>query len=126
MKGNGSDLRQHTFHRGMDASNPSLNDGRIAYQLVADIHIYDISNDRDRIIPITLTSDFDQMREKWVKKPIEYLTSVHLSPDGDRIVITARGQVFVAPTGEGRLVQATRKNGVRHRNARFMPDGKSS
>jgi tricorn protease len=62
-----------------------------------------------------------------VTAPLDYLTSVHLSPDGGRVVLTARGQVFVAPTGSagGRLVEATRASDVRYRDARFAPDGQS-
>ena len=57
---------------------------------------------------------------------MDYLTASHLSPSGDRVVLTARGQVFVAPTGEeGRLVEATHEASVRYRAARFMGDGKS-
>ncbi|KPJ60697.1 MAG: protease [Latescibacteria bacterium DG_63] len=125
MDENGSDLEQHTFHKGWDVSSASLHEGRIAYQLVADIHVYDIAAGEDRTVPITLASDFDQTREKWIDAPMEFLTSVHVSADGDRIVLTARGQVFVAPVKQGRLVEATRKSGVRYRNARFMPDGES-
>ena len=40
-------------------------------------------------------------------------------------MLTARGQVFVAPAKQGRLVEVTRKTGVRYREARFLPDGKS-
>ncbi len=56
---------------------------------------------------------------------MEYLTAFDLSPSGDRIALTARGQVFVAPAKKGRLVEVTRKAGVRYREARFLPDGKS-
>lgn len=125
MKEDGKDLKQHTFHKGWDVNHPCLHNGRIVYQLVADLYLFNIATGNDRKIDISLTSDFEHMREKWVKKPMDYLASVHLSPNGDRIVLTARGQVFVAPAKQGRLVQATRKNGVRYRNARFMPDGKS-
>ena len=125
MQEDGSDLTQHTFHKGWDINHPSLSQGRIVYQRVADLYIFEIDSKHDRKIDIILTSDFDQLRERWVKKPMDYLTSLNLSPNGDRIALTARGQVFVAPAKQGRLVQATRKNGVRYRNARFMPDGKS-
>ncbi len=40
-------------------------------------------------------------------------------------MLTARGQVFVAPALQGRIVEATRNKAVRHRNARFLPDGKT-
>jgi tricorn protease len=121
----GGDLRQHTFHKGWDIKEASLWDGLIAYQSGADLWLLDLAKKTDAVIPITLTSDFDQDREKWVKKPADYLTSVHLSPDGDRLVLTARGKVFVAPVEQGRFVDATREDQVRYRDARFMPDGKS-
>ena len=125
MKEDGSEVQQHTFHKGLDLNHPDLYKDRIVYQVVADLYIYDISKDTNRKLSITLASDFDQMRERWIKNPMEYLTSVHLSPSGDRIVMTARGQVFVAPAKQGRLVEVTKGEGVRYRDARFMPDGKS-
>jgi tricorn protease len=125
MDSQGRDLKQHTKHDGWDVTSPSLGNGRIVYQLGADLHVYDIATDKDRLLPITLSSDFDQTREHWVKKPMEYLTAAHLSPDGGRVALTARGRVFVAPAKVGRLVEASRKQGVRYRDARFLSDGKS-
>lgn len=125
MAERGGDLRQHTKHSGFDASNASLSDGRIAYQLGADIRMYDIEGNQDRAVPIKLVSDFDQLRERWVRTPMEWVTQVHLSPTGDRIVLTARGQLFVAPAQQGRIAEATRDKKVRYREGRFFPDGKS-
>jgi len=125
MDESGRNLQQLTKHKGWDASTPALSDGRIVYQLGPDLRLYDIAAKTDRLIPITLSSDFDQEREKWVKKPLDYLTGAHLSPDGDRLVLTARGQVFVAPADPGRFVDATHDASVRYRGARFMADGKS-
>jgi tricorn protease len=125
MNEDGKDLKQLTFHKGWDVKSPSLRDGKIAYQVGADIYIFDISANADRAVPITLSSDLDQERERWVKKPSDYLTATNVSPSGDRVVLTARGQVFVAPAQQGRLVRATTKTKVRYRGAQFMPDGKS-
>jgi tricorn protease len=125
MNEQGADLRQHTKHSGWDVKKPALDAGRLVYQVGADLWLYDIAKGAERMISITLPSDFDQLREKWVKKPIEALTSVHLHPKGESVVLTARGRVFVAPAGAGRLVNASRKPGVRYRDVRFMPDGKS-
>jgi tricorn protease len=125
MDESGKDLRQLTHHQGWDVASPSLSDGRIVYQLGADLRVFDIASGADVAISVTLASDLDQLRQKWVAKPMEYLTTASLSPDGDRVVLTARGQVFVAPAKEGRLVEATRAPGVRYRYAHFMPDGKS-
>jgi tricorn protease len=119
----GHDLKQHTKHSGWDALSPSLSDGRIVYQCGADLWLLDLKSGADAVVPIRLASDLDQMRERWVKPPMDYVTSVHLAPKGDRVALTARGQIFVAPAEQGRLVEATRAPGVRYREGRFMPDG---
>lgn len=125
MDREGKDLRQHTRHSGIDMQSPSQGNGRIAYQHGADLRVYDIGAGKDEPLKITLESDLDQTRENWVEKPMDYLSAVHVAPEGDRVVLTARGRVFVAPHRQGRLVEVTRKDGVRYRRARFMPDGKS-
>lgn len=125
MDADGTNLQQHTFHKGWDVQSPALHNGRIVYQLAADLHLYTIASNTDTPLDIELVSDFDQTRERWVRSPRDYLTSAHLSPKGDRVVLTARGRVFVAPVSQGRLVEATRESRIRYRNARFLPDGKT-
>lgn len=125
MDPRGEDLRQHTRHASLDAKSPSLHRGRIVYQRGADLHLYDVRTGSDEVLAITLATDFDQRRERWVKRPLEFLTSAHLSPNGDRVVLTARGQVFVVPVKAGRLVETPRREGVRYRAGQFLPDGKS-
>lgn len=74
---------------------------------------------------MTLVSDFDQLREHWVKSPVDYITNVHLAPGGSSAVFTARGEVFTLPSKAGRIVKVAGDSAVRYREARFMPDGKS-
>ncbi|HEY5219684.1 MAG TPA: S41 family peptidase [Gemmatimonadaceae bacterium] len=127
MDENGHDLKQLTRQPYFDVKTPSLSDGKIVYQCGADLRVYDIASGHDAMIPIHLVSDFDQTRERWDSDPLALLTSAHLSPTGDRVVLTSRGQVFTAPVGDagGRLAPVARDAGVRYRLARFMPDGKS-
>ncbi len=125
MNENGADLRQHTHHEGWDVQTAQLSEGRIVYQLGADLHVYDIASNHDRKLEITVASDFDHLRERWVKTPAEYLTNVHLAPDGSAVTLVSRGKVFVAPAKSGRLVAATDHKAARYRDARLMPDGKS-
>lgn len=124
-KADGTDLKQHTKHKDFDMKYPSLDGGRIAYQRGADLWLHDITSAQDSLIDIRLVSDLEQEREQWIKKPLDYLTSWHVSPSGDRVALTSRGEVFVAPTDTGRFVELPRKEGVRYRGAQFVPDGKS-
>lgn len=125
MNEDGTDKRQVTRHSGWDVRGPELHGGRVVYQLGADLWLLDVATGQTRMIPITLSTDLDQLRENWVTNPMEYLSGAHLSPDGDRVVLTSRGRVFVAPVKTGRFVRVSRKDSVRFRDAVFMPDGKS-
>ena len=123
MAPDGADLQQHTHHADWEVKSPSHQGGRIVYQLGADLRVFDIASGNDRGLEITLDSDLDQTREHWIDEPMDYVTSAHISADGDRVALTARGRVFSVPVKEGRLVDATPADGVRHRDARFLPDG---
>ncbi len=125
MDEEGRDLKQHTRHEGWNVKSPCLDNGRIVYQLGADLRALDVRSGKDQLIPISLASDFDQLREKWVKEPLDYLTSAHVHPGGESVVLTSRGRVFVAPAGDGRLVRASYKEGIRYRDAVFMPNGQT-
>lgn len=126
MDEQGHDLKQESHQKIFDITSASLSQGHIVYASAADLWNLDLASGKEELIPITLQSDFDQMRQHWVKKPLDYLTSVHLSPDGSRAVFTARGEVFTMPAQkEGRIIKVAGNSAVRFRDARFLPDGKS-
>ena len=125
MKPDGSDLRQHTKHAEFDIGSSAIFGSRVVYQFGPDLRIHDLADGGDRSVDIRLASDFDHLRERWVEAPAAAVTSAHLSPDGDRVVCTIRGRVFVLPVKDGRTVDADRRPGLRAREARFMPDGAS-
>ncbi len=124
MDTEGRELRQHTEHSGWDVKSASLHHGRIVYRVGADLWKLDIDTGVQQRISIRLTSDLDQLRDKWVKDPLKQLSSAHLHPKGESVALVARGRLFVAPVGKGRLVRASREPGVRYRDAVFLPDGK--
>jgi tricorn protease len=118
-------VREESHQRGFDVESASLSDGRIVYACGADLWLLDLKSGHEQIIPISTVSDFDQLRDHWVKAPVDYLTSVHISPDGARAIFTARGEVFTLPVKSGRIIKVAGDPGVRYREARFLPDGKS-
>jgi len=124
MDPNGGSLKQHTHETKWDIQSAALDDGKVVYQLGADLHVFDIPNNFDKTLDITLASDFESTREKWLKNPGDYVTGVNFAPDGSKVVLTARGQIFVAPVDPGRFVEVRHIGGVRYRDALFSSDGK--
>src|ERR1041384_5138767 len=104
MDENGKSLKQLTHHQGWDIRYASHSQGRIVYQMGADLRLYDVASNADKAIPIDLSSDFDHLREHWVQNPLQYATGIHVAPDGSSVAITSRGRAFVAPVKQGRFV----------------------
>ena len=125
MDENGENLTQHTQHEGFDVRYAKVSGNNIVYQLGADIWHYDIAKNKSQKVDIRLASDLSQLREKWEENPAKYITSVFPDKEGERIVITARGRIFVAPVDNGRFIEFTEKSGIRYRDAIFGPQGKS-
>ncbi|MFO0858644.1 MAG: S41 family peptidase [Phycisphaerales bacterium] len=127
MKLDGTDLKQHTQHEDMDIGMTSFGGaGNTAvYQLGADLWMHDLATGKGSKLNIELTSDVDHTRERWVKKPMDAMSSFAISPDGDRVVITARGKVFVFPVKQGRSLEADTREAIRYRDAKFSSDGKT-
>jgi len=121
----GHGLRQESRQRVYDVRSASLSDGHIVYACGADLWLLELGTGQEKAIPIVLASDFDQLRDHWVKTPLDYLTDVHIAPDGGSAVFTARGEVFTLPAQSGRIVKVAADSGVRFRSARYLPDGKS-
>ncbi len=120
----GSDRRAHTSHKEWDVRTASLGDGRIAYQLGADLRVFDIASGLDARVEASLVSDFDQQRTRRVRSPLDALTGIELANKAQRIVLTARGRVTIAGTGSHRRVEIAVPEGARARSAVFSHDDK--
>lgn len=125
MATDGSDKRQHTEHEDFDVRYANLDGNTIVYQMGADIWKYSIETDQSEKINITLATDLDQLREKWEENPSQYITNVKADKSGDKVVITARGRVFVFPVKSGRMIAFDRDSDIRYRDAVFSHDGEN-
>lgn len=126
MNENGKDLKQHTEHTDFDVRYASISEGIIVYQMAADLWKYDVETDISSKIKITLATDADQLREKWEENPQKYISKVNTDKEGENIIITARGRMFVVPVSQGgRLVAFTENSDIRYRDAFFSHDGKN-
>ncbi len=123
--GEGHDVKQESHQKIFDVQSASVSDGKLVYACGADLWMLDLQTRHEQVIPILLVSDFDQLREHWVKKPASYVSAVHIAPDGSSAVFTARGEVFTLPARSARIVKVAGDSDVRYREARFLPDGKS-
>jgi tricorn protease len=122
MNNEGKDLKQHTFSSGWDLMSAYIQGAKIIYQKGADLGVYDIDKNEDRILDITIQSDFDQRALHWVKNPSDQVSYWEISPAGKFIAIISRGRLFVSPANGSRWVEITRKSGVRYKTVAFLDE----
>ncbi len=119
MLPDGSNLEQHTKSVSWDLKDAKLQDGKIIYQKKADLFVYDIASGNEKLLDISLISDFDQRRPYWVEEPDKKIQALDISEEGEHVVLTSRGRIFTAPVDGGRWMEITRKSGIRYKEAQF-------
>lgn len=123
MAADGSDRTQHTSHTEWDVRWPAMgDDGRIAYMLAGDVWIFDPASGSDAVAAIELPSDRSRTRTRY-PDPSSTFTWAHISPDGDRVLYTTRGEIFSVPVEEGVTLPITSGSGSRESWGAFSPDG---
>lgn len=106
-----------------DVKFPSANGNMIVFENGGYIYKMDAGSKKPEKVNITLTSDNIYARSE-IKDGAGYLTEASLSPDGERLVVTARGEVFNLPVEKGVTKNITRSPGAHDRDAQWSPDGK--
>lgn len=116
--------RQLTNHVDADARWASGDaKGKIIYELDGALRVYDTLANRDLALDITVPSDLVGSRasERSVAGLIEDFS---LSSNGQRVLFTARGDVFSAPVKRGITLDLTHTPGVHERESSWSHDGK--
>jgi tricorn protease len=124
MAADGSDRRQHTRHAPFDVRAARTDGTRVVYQRGADLHAYTPASNEDRALDIALVSDFERRRERWLERPLRFLESASLAPQGDRFAVTVRGRVALAGPGPRRRVEVAIPPQHRAREAVLSPNGR--
>ncbi|MDM7913667.1 MAG: PDZ domain-containing protein, partial [Candidatus Eisenbacteria bacterium] len=123
MKPDGAGARRLTDFQEWDARQASIGpDGRIVFTLAADAWIYDPASGEARKVDIDLPSDRVLTRVRY-PDAAPYVTCFDISPDGGRLALTARGEIFSVPVEDGVTLPITRGSGARENWASFDPKG---
>ena len=96
---------------------------RIVYELNGELQIYSIGDGTSRAISITVPDDGLAMRPARVSAA-DLIEDAELSPQGERALFVARGDVFTAPIENGPTRNLTRSSSAHDKWARWSPDGR--
>ncbi len=129
----GSGLKQHTAFAA-DPANPAALDGydvawpsadarrrgtRIVFCQAGGLSVFDLATDTVTRLDVRLASDRVATRRRFAD-PMETATEYALSPDGRRLILGSRGEVFSIPVEPGASLQLTNTSSVREWGVGFL------
>ncbi len=116
--------RQLTKFTEFAVKFPSLGDTGIVFENGGFLYRFDFDTEKAEKIPVEIHEDLASGRGG-VKDVSKETTGYEVAPDGSRVVIGARGDIFSVPAKNGPTRNLTQSPGVHERNAVWSPDGKS-
>ncbi|MDD5718640.1 MAG: S41 family peptidase [Candidatus Krumholzibacteria bacterium] len=119
----GSGRTQLTDLKDWDARWPAMGPaGTIVFTAGADLHVFEPETRRLERVAIDLPSDRTMTRTRY-RASSRDLQGFDLSPDGERLLVEVRGELFSVPVQDGVTLPITRGTGARERDAVFSHDG---
>ncbi|HTN68146.1 MAG TPA: PDZ domain-containing protein, partial [Dysgonamonadaceae bacterium] len=106
-----------------DIKFPSHSDTHIAFEKGGYIYLFDVKTEESKKLDIYIANDEPWARSDW-KDASKNIRGGDLSPGGERVLFSARGDVWSLPASEGVTHNLTATSEVNERNARWSPDGK--
>src|SRR5438874_3259471 len=117
------ELKQLTNFKDFDIKFPSIGKDAIVFEEAGYIWRYDLASGKAAPVPIEIKEDFASGREAFVDAS-KHIQSVNLAPDGERVIVVARGDLFSAPKKEGTARNLSKTSNAHERDAVWSPDGK--
>jgi tricorn protease len=115
---------QITKFTDYDVHYPSLGPDDIVYEAGGKLYTYTISTQKQKEIRVDLVTDRAMLKPK-LEQADNLIQFASLSPDGNRVLFQARGDIFSVPAENGFVKDLTRTSNAAERYPVWSPDGKN-
>lgn len=116
------ETKQATDFKDYDIKFPAMGDNAIVFENGGYIYKYDLKSSKCDRLKVFINNDIPWSRPEW-KTLSGRMRSVSLSPNGERILGVARGDVFSIPAKSGITTNLTNSSTANDRTADWAPDG---
>ncbi|MCK9303012.1 MAG: PDZ domain-containing protein [Bacteroidales bacterium] len=122
------DLQSKEVHKVTDFDNydvkfPSAGNKEIIFENGGCLYVLNPVTEEVTKLTITINEDFATGRNK-MKDASKNIRGSGISPDGNRVVLVGRGDVYTLPATSGITRNLTASSGAHDRSATWSPDGK--
>jgi len=117
------ETKKVTDFKEFDVKFPSLGDQAIVFENGGFIYTLDLASQKTEKVTVRIANDFITGRNQ-MKDASKFINTLSLSPDGKRIALDARGDIWTVPAKSGITKNLTSTPGVHDRDVAWSPDGK--
>ena len=117
-------MQQVTFFKEFDCKNLEGSNEQLIFENGGYLYTLAIGTDKPIKLSIHVEGDFPWTRPHWSSID-KFMESVAISPNGKRVAMSARGDVFTIPAKKGDVRNITNSQGIADRAVAWSPDGKS-
>lgn len=119
----GGEPQKVTNHDSYDALWASAGPKAIVYENGGYLWRYDANSSQSKQLKINITAN--QENQMAVRKNVkDYIETMSLSPDGQRVAVSARGELFSVPAKKGEIKNLSQTPASREMDVTYSPDGK--
>ncbi|MHC1704380.1 MAG: PDZ domain-containing protein [Tenuifilaceae bacterium] len=119
-----SETKKVTNFTEYDIKFPSFSNNTIVFENGGFIYKYDAGSKAPEKISITVIDDFTYSRPAF-KDASKNINGGDISPNGERVVFSARGDIYTVPAEKGITRNLTSSSDAHDRSAVWSPDGKN-
>ncbi len=114
---------QVTHFTDYDVHFPSLGPNDIVLEAGGKMYLLGLQSNNLREISIHVITDHALLKPR-TENVSGLMQSMHIGPDGNRVVVEARGELFSVPAENGYIKNLTQNSGTAERSPAWSPDGK--
>jgi tricorn protease len=116
-------IAQVTKNAVWDVRWPSTDrDHRIVYELDGELQVFDTKSGKSEMVPVSVPDDGVNRRSSYISAA-GLIEHAQLSPKGERVLFSARGEIFSVPVEKGSTRNLTHSPGAHDKWPAWSPDG---
>ena len=117
-------FEQLTKFTDYDVHYPSQGPDDIVFEAGGKLYLYPFATHQPKEIKVSLITDKALLKPKTIAVN-SYVQNAEISPDGKRVLVEARGEIFSVPAENGYVKNLTMSTGVAERYPSWSPDGRT-
>ncbi len=115
---------QLSFFKEYDVHFPSIGPEEIVFEAEGKLYLFHLNNKQLKEIKVNIVSDRIALKNS-IETVDKLIQNVSIAPDGNRVLVEARGDVFSLPAENGFVKNLTSSCGIAERAPIWSPDGKT-